>query len=134
MKPKLTRRRQRRPVCINHGCNKPVTFSNTDSQGNKRWRPHCGHCQKASYGGHDHAPGVTPFKTGKCSNTDGHLGWKCPINWSQAKRDGIKIPTHIDHIDGDHANNVVENAQEICSVCHDNKSMLNGDRRGHRYR
>ena len=60
-----------RPTCINPGCGKPVTFTHKDENGKRRWRIHCSHCQRASYGKHPHAEGVTPYKTGKCSNIDG---------------------------------------------------------------
>jgi hypothetical protein len=72
-----------RPICINHGCDSEVTFSHKDNQGNRRWRIHCGHCQAASYGKWPHRAGVTPYKTGKCTNVDGHLGFDCSINWEK---------------------------------------------------
>jgi hypothetical protein len=115
-----------RPICINHGCNKPVTYSHKDTNGNPRYRIHCGHCQKASYGGWPHAPGVTPFKTGKCSNTDGHLGFGCMIKWTKIP-DWAKGMTEIDHIDGDHTNNDPGNLDELCPICHKLKGQLSGD-------
>ena len=120
-----------RPICINHGCNKPVTYSHKDDLGNPRWRIHCGHCQKASYGGHQHAPGVTPWKQGKCSNHDNHLGFPCGIDYKKAPW-AIGI-TEVDHKDGDHTNNNVDNLDELCPMCHKRKSMTNGDHKGYRY-
>ena len=117
-----------RPVCINHGCTKPVTFSHTDADGNKRWRVHCSHCQKASYGGQDHAPGVTPFKTGFCSNDDGHLGFTCAIDYDKAPW-AIGM-TEVDHKNGDCTDNRVENLDELCPMCHKRKGRLAGDHNG----
>jgi hypothetical protein len=114
-----------RPICVNHGCNKPVTYSRVDSSGQKRWRPHCGHCQGASYGRHPHAPGVTPFKTGRCSNSDGHLGFKCAISYRKAP--WAVGMTEIDHKNGDCSDNFIENLDELCPMCHKRKGSLFGD-------
>lgn len=120
-----------RPICINHGCSKPVTFSHKDEQGNRRWRIHCGHCQAASYGKWPHAAGVTPFKTGKCSNTDGHLGFDCMIKWAKMPK-WAKGMTEIDHKDGDNTNNDLTNLDELCPICHKLKGQQAGDFNGHR--
>lgn len=116
-----------RPICINHGCDKPVIPSTgkvTDK--NPRWRAVCGTCQTASYGGGKLAEGVTPFITGKCKNIDGHLGWDCFTNWDLIPAD-MKGITEIDHKDGDHKNNVLENVQELCVLCHKYKGQQEGD-------
>jgi hypothetical protein len=114
-----------RPICVNHGCNKPVTYSHVNASGQKRWRPHCGHCQGASYGRHPHAPGVTPFKTGRCSNSDGHLGFKCAISYRKAP--WAVGMTEIDHKNGDCSDNCIENLDELCPMCHRRKGSLFGD-------
>jgi hypothetical protein len=108
-----------RPTCINEGCNKPVANSG------QRYRPVCGHCHQAGYGKHPFAKGVTPFRTGKCSNQDGHLGFKCAIDYNKAPWAIGK--TEIDHIDGNHLNNVPKNGAELCPLCHKYKGMLSGD-------
>ena len=119
-----------RPTCINHGCNKPVTYMHKDEQGNKRWRVHCGHCQAASYGKWPHRPGVTPFKTGHCSNSDSHLGFACAINYKKAPwAEGM---TEVDHKNGDCTDNRVKNLDELCPMCHKRKSRLAGDFNGYR--
>lgn len=116
-----------RPICVNHGCGRLVA---TDG---KRWRVHCSSCQKASYGGAVHRSGVTPFKTGRCSNRDGHLGFTCLIKWSRVPK-WAKGMTEIDHKDGDHTNNSPDNLDELCPICHKLKGNLQGDYRGHRYK
>lgn len=119
------------PQCVNHGCNEYVILNSIDKQGRPRYRPHCGHCQAASFGKHPHRLGVTPFKTGQCSNKDGHLGFPCLIKWSKVPK-WAKGMTEIDHIDGDNSNNSIDNLQELCPICHKLKGQLNGDYRGFR--
>ena len=116
-----------RPRCVNHGCFRPVANSG------QRWRPVCGHCHKAGYGAHRFAPGVTPFRTGVCSNRDGHLGFDCYIDWDRVLRDGFRLKTHIDHKDGNHLNNFADNCEELCEACHSEKGRRAGDYRGYRY-
>lgn len=121
------------PICVNHGCGRPVTYSNTDKNGNKRFRPHCSHCQAASYGKWPHRPGVTPFKKGTCDNHDGRLGFPCLCDLAKAPS-WAKGLTDIDHIDGDCSNNDPANLQELCGMCHKLKGQANGDYNGHRPR
>lgn len=116
-----------RPTCINPGCNKPVAHCG------KRYRPVCARCHRAGYGADTYAPGVTPYRQNKCSNTDGHLGFTCYIDWTRVNEDNQKIKTHIDHIDGNHLNNSPDNAEELCETCHTIKSIRNGDYSGYRY-
>ena len=123
-----TIREQFRPICINHGCSKPVTFSNTDADGNRRWRVHCTHCQAASYGKWPHRDGVIPFKTGYCSNSDSHLGFPCAINYKKAP--WAKGMTEVDHKNGDFKDNNVNNLDELCPMCHKRKGHLAGDHDG----
>ena len=116
-----------RPTCINHGCFKLVANSG------KRWRPVCDSCHRAGYGAKEFVRGVTPFRTGKCSNIDKHLGFPCYIDWERVGKDQAKIKTHIDHKDGNHLNNVLSNVEELCETCHSEKGMRSGDYSGFRY-
>jgi hypothetical protein len=115
-----------RPICINHGCNDPCTYSHKDAEGNPRWRIHCSHCQAASYGKWPHRPGVTPYKTGKCSNHDSHLGFPCATQFD-AIPDWAKGITEVDHKDGDYSNHNLDNLEELCVICHKLKGQLTGD-------
>jgi hypothetical protein len=115
-----------RPICINYGCNEPVVYSHKDTKGNPRWRIHCSHCQQASYGKHPHRSGVTPYKTGKCSNHDSHLGFGCPTVF-EVMPQWAKGITEVDHKDGNHCNHELENLEELCVVCHKLKGQLSGD-------
>jgi 5-methylcytosine-specific restriction endonuclease McrA len=121
------------PKCVNYGCESFVILQGLDKEGNPRYRPHCGTCQKASWGGGNYRAGVTPFKTGECSNKDGHLGFKCLIKWSLVPNWATGM-TEIDHINGDHANNAPSNLQELCPICHKLKGQMEGDYKGFRYK
>ena len=121
-----------RPTCINYGCEKlvaPMTGKITDP--NPRWRVHCGHCQGASYGRQSHAKGVTPYKTGMCTNIDEHLGFKCFTNFRKMPKN-YKGRTQVDHKDGDPSNNDPNNLDELCVHCHNYKGQLSGDFNGWR--
>lgn len=109
------------PVCINPLCNKPCSHDGA------RYRPVCSACHK--HGGA--RPGAVNRKTYKCENVDGRLGFPCVVDWS-------KVPswwriTQLDHKDGNHMNNTLDNIQELCNVCHPIKSHLSGDLKGYRY-
>ena len=122
-----------RPICCNHGCNKPVICSSGKiSDPNPRYRPVCGHCQTASWKGIQYyAPGVVPFVIGICSNKDKHLGFECWTNFKKMPAD-FKGRTQIDHKDGDPHNNVLENLDELCVSCHAYKGQRSGDTNGWR--
>jgi hypothetical protein len=123
-----------RPICINHGCNSGVMpMKGSIHDDNPRWRVHCGHCQAASYGKWPHREGVTPFKTGKCSNADGHLGFNCSINWKKIPS-WAKGMTEVDHIDGNCTNNKLKNLDELCPICHKLKGQQSGDFNNTRHR
>lgn len=114
-----------RPRCVNYGCERPVAHN-----GN-RFRPVCSHCHKAGYGAQDYSRGVLPFRTGYCSNNSAQLGFPCPTNYEQAPwAAGV---TEIDHVDGNHLNNVYSNLMELCPMCHKRKGVLSGDYMGFRY-
>lgn len=108
-----------RPTCINYGCDRLVTTCGT------RWRPFCSTCHKAGYGKGKLPKGVTSFKSGKCKNQDGHLGFTCAIDYTKAT--WAIGQTQIDHNDGNHLNNTPENCTELCDMCHTYKGKLAGD-------
>ena len=117
-----------RPTCVNHGCNGKVSvMEGKISDPNPRWRVHCSHCQAASYGKWPHKDGVTPYRTGMCSNRDGHLKFPCVIDWDLAAASNLNISTQVDHKNGDSNDNRLRNLQELCPICHSEKSKRNGD-------
>lgn len=114
------------PRCVNLGCNNYALVRNIPLSGKIGFRPHCNHCQKASYGAHAHKPNVIPFKKNICSNQDGHLGFACVVNWPNLPN-WAKGLTEIDHIDGNSSNDELTNLQELCTICHKLKGQKNGD-------
>ena len=66
-------------------------------------------------------PGVTPHKKDYCENRDGRLGHKCTATIMGY------LQLDLDHIDGNHYNNVPENIQTLCKNCHSWKSHVNED-------
>ncbi len=121
----------KRPTCINHGCNAPVAvMSGKITDANPRWRVHCSACQIASWGGKPHKPGVVPFKTGRCSNQDSHLGFCCPVDYDQHPE--FIGMTEVDHKNGDHTDNRKSNLDELCPMCHNLKGKRAGDFRQQR--
>ena len=114
---------QQRPLCVNLGCDKKV--STTGSKYKPRYRTVCSKCHDASWGRGQYEPWVVPFKTGRCSNQNANLGWKCPTDYSLGS---VAIgQTDLDHIDGNPRHNAKENLQELCPICHRVKTSLNGD-------
>ena len=115
----------KRPICCNDGCNKPVHLINYSSTGLPTYRPYCGKCHNAVGGRGVYAEGVIPIKKVYCQNKDGRLGFDCPTG-------GVELDScmlDLDHIDGNHYNNIKENIQTICKCCHAKKTKLNGDTR-----
>ena len=108
-----------RGICINPGCGKPQAHDG------RRWRVHCSHCQGSSYGKHPHAPGVTPWIQGQCTNHDSHLGFPCCIDYE--KTPWAIGMTEVDHKDGNRGNNDSANLDELCPMCHKHKGQLAGD-------
>lgn len=114
-----------RPRCINPGCCNPVAlFRGTIFEAKGREvRTVCNPCHLSSYGKQPLKEGVTAHKKTYCENIDGHLGFACTsiIHYS-----GV---LELDHIDGNHYNNIPSNVETLCKVCHAYKSYLNGDHR-----
>ena len=109
------------PECININCNNNVTYSRTNADGTKRWRPVCDKCHRASYGAIPLREGIIVVKKDYCENVDSRFGYKCTahIPYSGA--------LELDHIDGNQVNNKLNNIQTLCKVCHSYKSHKNED-------
>lgn len=121
-----------RPKCINIGCNNPVVCckGNQHSPPSERaLRTVCSYCHTASFGKTKKdgnkvqlRKGVVSFKKLFCENIDGHVtGEKCTAS------NLISGQLELDHIDGNHINNIPSNVQTLCKNCHSLKSMQAGD-------
>jgi len=53
------------------------------------------------------------------------LGFKCPVHPSEW--DFFQGSLDMDHLDGNHFNNVPENVDTYCKLCHTRKSKEVGD-------
>lgn len=109
------------PTCINEGCDNSVQVREW-----KYWsfKSECSACASARKKGITR-PGVTQHKKSYCENHDGHLGWTCPVpkdSWN-----GFENSLDLDHLDGNHYNNVPDNVNTYCKLCHGRKSIINGD-------
>lgn len=109
------------PTCINILCDNPCAHDG------HRFRPLCAACHRA--GGA--RPGVVRRKNFRCENVDGRLGFPCVVDWDRVP-DWWRI-TELDHKDGNHLNNTLDNIQELCQICHPVKTQMNGDHKGYRY-
>lgn len=123
----LERKLGPQPSCVNPGCDNPVSYT-----GGNRWKHFCSHCIKVTQLRAKPRPDVEYIRKNMCANHDGrvNLGFSCYTNWRLVKKEGHRIITHMDHVDGDHSNNVPENLQELCPYCHDEKGRRNGDKDG----
>jgi len=109
------------PDCVNDGCCNKVTVREW-----KYWsfKSECSRCTNARKKGKT-IPGVNIHKKNYCENHDEQLGFKCPV-----PRDGwigFQNSLDLDHLDGDHYNNVPGNVKTFCKLCHGKKSLENGD-------
>lgn len=112
-----------RPRCINPGCVDPVAIcrGTKDTIKGRDIRTVCTQCHLASYGEKPLRDGITPYKKTYCENNDSHLGFVCTTT--------IHYPgvLELDHIDGNHFNNIPSNVETLCKVCHAYKSHISGN-------
>tara|TARA_R110002020_G_scaffold365469_1_gene577665 strand:+ start:113 stop:538 length:426 start_codon:yes stop_codon:yes gene_type:complete len=109
------------PICVNDGCFNKVTVREW-----KYWsfKSECSRCTNARKK-EKTILGVTIHKKIYCENHDGQLGFDCPVpkdGWI-----GFQNSLDLDHLDGNHYNNVPDNVKTFCKLCHGRKSLENGD-------
>lgn len=113
-----------RPLCLNEGCRVPVMLAYYKKSGDPVWKTLCEACTKSPIKARG---GIKPHKKNYCENIDGRLGFKC----TSTIVDTCQLD--LDHIDGNHFNNIPKNVQTICKNCHSVKSKINGDTKGFKY-
>ncbi|MCK9477485.1 MAG: HNH endonuclease [Candidatus Muirbacterium halophilum] len=109
------------PKCVNPGCNNHVIVRDWKYYSFKHI---CASCAKLMKEGKPPREGVAHYKKNYCENRDGRLGFMCPVDKDYSFPSSV---LHGDHIDGNHENNVIENLQTLCSICHHTKGMNDGD-------
>jgi 5-methylcytosine-specific restriction endonuclease McrA len=97
------------------GCDRDVAKSSKNV-----YRSVCSRCHTAGYK-NKVIDGVTPIKKSYCENIDSRIGFTCTTTIIYQGQ------LELDHIDGDHFNNIPSNIQTLCKDCHSVKSHLNKD-------
>jgi len=113
------------PDCINVGCSRTVAVRHWTASGDPSIKSECSSCASARKR-KVFTEGIEIQKKEYCENRDGHLGFGCSLK----QEDYEILPSdvyHLDHIDGDHFNNVPHNVETLCSICHARKGKESGD-------
>mgnify|MGYP006112262011 FL=1 len=121
MKEKFYKEGNILPFCINKGCSNNIAVREW-----KNWsfKSECSSCMNARKENRD-IPGVIRHKKRYCENNDSRLGFNCPVHPSEW--DSFQESLDMDHLDGNHFNNVPENVDTYCKLCHFRKSKEEGD-------
>lgn len=113
------------PICINEGCENNVAIRHWSAQGDPSLKTECSRCADARKR-NKKIDGITFHKKKYCENKDGILGFMCPMN----KERYIEFPSdiyHMDHLDGNHHNNSLDNLKTFCAICHTRKGKESDD-------
>ena len=111
------------PKCVNHGCKNDVAVRNWS---NWSFKSECAKCQNDRKKGIIRE-GITIHKKNYCENYDGHLGFMCLVP-KDSSWEGFEIGClDLDHLDGNHDNNTPDNVKTYCKLCHNKKSIEQGD-------
>ena len=118
MKEKHTIRRE----CDTEGCKSQQRKKHKRLDGTQCYSKYCSRCERIMYSG-EVLKGVYRSESGEAkfdyrsvkSDTCTKCGWvaddKCQLD--------------VDHIDGDHSNNSLDNLQTLCANCHRLKTKIN---------
>ena len=113
-----------RPVCTTEGCDRKCQhLGSYNKDGSPRFRKFCVKCHGTRYGllGWEYKQ----YRKDYCENVDGRLGYVCTATIV----DDCQL--QVDHIDGNHENNDIENLQTLCACCHAYKTLVNEDWKSH---
>ena len=119
------------PTCINDGCGKEIMIRHWSDAGIPSLKSECSTCATARKKGKTIA-GIISHKKTHCENLDGHLGFACVFKTKEDSADWPSDCFHMDHIDGNHENNVPANVVTLCNMCHTRKGKMSGDFNGSR--
>jgi hypothetical protein len=111
------------PECVNIGCDREAAIRDVKASGSISFHNMCGRCKRQHERGEPLDDGITNIRETVCGNSDGHLGWDCPVAYEE--HDSYQFI--LDHIDGDHTNNDPENLHTLCRFCDAEKSKQAGD-------
>ena len=109
------------PECVNIGCAREAAIRDVKASWRISFHNMCSRCKRQHEHGEPLDDGIENIR--KSENSDGHLGWDCPI----ALEEHESYQFILDHIDGDHTNNDPDNLQTLCRFCDAEKSKRAGD-------
>ena len=111
------------PECVNVGCTREAAIRDVKASGNISFHNMCSRCKRQHEAGESLDDGITNIRKNVCENSDGHLGWDCPVEYEEHE----SYLFILDHIDGAHTNNDPKNLQNLCRFCDAEKSKKSGD-------
>ncbi len=118
------------PICINEGCTNCVAIRHWSAQGDPSLKTECSKCSDARRKNKT-IQGVVFHKKTFCENKEGILGFICPMDKDRYHEFPSDI-YHMDHVDGNHHNNTLENLKTFCAICHTRKGKESGDFNGYK--
>ena len=113
------------PKCINEGCENSVAIRHWSAQGDPSLKTECSRCADARKK-NKNIDGIIFHKKKYCENKDGILGFICPMDKERYNEFPCDI-YHMDHLDGNHHNNNLNNLKTFCAICHTRKGKESGD-------
>jgi len=113
------------PLCINEGCKNMVSIRHWSAQGDPSLKTECNRCVDARTKNKT-IVGIKFHKKHFCENKDGLFGFICPMDKDRYHEFPSDI-YHMDHLDGNHHNNVPSNLKTVCAICHTRKGKECGD-------
>jgi len=116
------------PICVNEGCENNVAIRHWSAQGDPSLKTECIKCANSRIKNKTIAV-ITFHKKKFCENKDGILGFICPMDNSRFDEFTSDI-YHMDHLDGNHNNNSLDNLKTFCAICHTRKGKESGDFNG----
>tara|TARA_R110002072_G_scaffold47140_1_gene130210 strand:- start:4257 stop:4781 length:525 start_codon:yes stop_codon:yes gene_type:complete len=113
------------PKCINYGCINDVAIRHWSAQNDPSLKTECSRCSSARIKNKS-LDGIIFHKKNYCENKDGILGFICPMDKTRYNEFPCDV-YHMDHVDGNHHNNNIDNLKTFCSICHARKGKESGD-------